>query len=299
MGYPVSFTQMSYFVALEEHRNYARAANACSVSQPTLSSQIQKMEDSLGVTLIDRSAQPLELTIIGLRVLGQIKTILIETIELNKIIGAYVLPLKGSLRIGWVSLDQPSWLGESLVRFVEFNPGVHIEIVDIHASFSDENIQDLNLDAIVSSGYLKTMDNNSDNFLSKESSFILIPENHELLGHETVTVSEIRNSGEVLLTVHAQRKTILIENGFKCNPKNLNLANGHWNTAIIASRRGLGMLFLPESDMYRLSFDEKNRCRPIEIKDYSFQWLVEFFPSENLLALKAFLISFKKLSINS
>ena len=110
---------MSYFVALEKYRNFARAAEECSVSQPTLSSQMNKMEETLGVVLIDRSLKPLELTEVGKNVLFQIKRILHETDELYSAVENLKNPISGILKLGWMSLEQPKWLADTLIYFKE------------------------------------------------------------------------------------------------------------------------------------------------------------------------------------
>jgi len=144
MGFTVSLTQMSYFVALEKHRNFARAADACFVSQPTLSSQFQKMEDALGVSLVNRSIQPLELTPVGVTVYQQIRKILFETGELGNIIQGYKTPLRGLLKVGWMSLSQPPWLADTLHRFIQYNPKIEIEIIHLDPLLLDMESQKIN-----------------------------------------------------------------------------------------------------------------------------------------------------------
>ena len=62
----MTITQLEYVLAVEKHRNFVQAADSCFVTQPTLSMQIQKLEDELGVKIFDRSRQPVVTTQIGL-----------------------------------------------------------------------------------------------------------------------------------------------------------------------------------------------------------------------------------------
>jgi LysR family hydrogen peroxide-inducible transcriptional activator len=64
----ISLIQIQYLIALDEHRNFIKAAEACFVTQPTLSMQMKKLEDELGVLIFDRSKQPIVPTSIGLEV---------------------------------------------------------------------------------------------------------------------------------------------------------------------------------------------------------------------------------------
>ncbi|MBT3367922.1 MAG: LysR family transcriptional regulator, partial [Nitrospina sp.] len=61
----MSLTQLTYIVAVAQTRNFVKAAKSCFISQPTLSMQIQKLEEELGVILFDRSRKPVEPTLIG------------------------------------------------------------------------------------------------------------------------------------------------------------------------------------------------------------------------------------------
>ena len=144
---------MSYFVALEKYRNFARAAEECSVSQPTLSSQMNKMEETLGVVLIDRSLKPLELTELGKNVLFQIKRILHETDELYSAVENLKNPINGILKLGWMSLEQPKWLADTLIYFNEINPEISVEIININPTKLGQGLLSNDCDIIISSSY--------------------------------------------------------------------------------------------------------------------------------------------------
>tara|TARA_B110000858_G_scaffold110153_1_gene125835 strand:+ start:6252 stop:7148 length:897 start_codon:yes stop_codon:yes gene_type:complete len=292
MGYTVSLTQMSYFVALEKHRNFARAANACSVSQPTLSSQFQKMEETLGVSLVNRSIQPLELTRVGERVYQQIQKILFEAGELGNIIEGYKTPFRGTLKVGWMSLNQPLWLADALHRFIQYNPEIKVEIIHLDPLLSNIESQKNKLDVIIFSEYSETI-RDEYHLLLKESCWILLPEHDSLLSHNSINISMLRESKNVVLTAQYQMTSKLLEHGIRCNIKNLILTDSHWYSIIAASRKGLGAAFLPQSEIYRLTPEERSRLRLLEIEDYAYQWLVKFFPCENDEALNALLLSFQ------
>ena len=61
----MTITQLKYVLAVAEHQNFTKAAEKCFVTQPTLSMQIQKLEDQLAVQIFDRSKKPIELTEVG------------------------------------------------------------------------------------------------------------------------------------------------------------------------------------------------------------------------------------------
>ena len=68
----ITLTQLEYVVAVDEFRHFATAADKCFVTQPTLSMQIKKLEDDLGVIIFDRSRQPVVPTDIGYKLIGRV-----------------------------------------------------------------------------------------------------------------------------------------------------------------------------------------------------------------------------------
>ena len=74
----MTITQLEYIIALDTHRNFVNAADSCFVTQPTLSMQIQKLEDELGVKVFDRSKQPVVPTHIGEDIIAQARNVLKE-----------------------------------------------------------------------------------------------------------------------------------------------------------------------------------------------------------------------------
>ena len=82
----ITLTQLTYIAAVAQYRNFGKAAKSCFISQPTLSMQIQKLEEELGVTLFDRSKKPVEPTLIGQKIVEQAQTVLQETLRIVELI---------------------------------------------------------------------------------------------------------------------------------------------------------------------------------------------------------------------
>ena len=64
----MTITQLNYVLALNKHKNFTKAAEKCFVTQPTLSTQIQKLEDELDIIIFDRGKKPIELTDVGRKI---------------------------------------------------------------------------------------------------------------------------------------------------------------------------------------------------------------------------------------
>jgi len=96
----MTLTELKYIVAVARERHFGRAADACFVSQPTLSVAIRKLEDELGVVLFERGGSEIGVTPIGLRVVAQAQRVLEEATNLKEIARQGHDPLDGPLRVG-------------------------------------------------------------------------------------------------------------------------------------------------------------------------------------------------------
>lgn len=103
----ITLTQLEYIVAVDEYRHFATAADKCFVTQPTLSMQIKKLEDDLGVIIFDRSRQPVVPTDIGAKLIAQARTVLASTQRMKEIINEEKLEVAGSLKIGIIPTLAP------------------------------------------------------------------------------------------------------------------------------------------------------------------------------------------------
>lgn len=81
-----SLTQIEYVMAVHRYGHFAKAAEACSVTQPTLSMQIKKLEDDIGAPIFDRSKKPILLTEVGEALIGQLQTLLYEAKKVAEIV---------------------------------------------------------------------------------------------------------------------------------------------------------------------------------------------------------------------
>ncbi len=103
----MTLTEMRYLVALARERHFGRAAEACHVSQPTLSVAIKKIESQLKVSLFERNAADVRITPIGERLAEQAKRVLAEALKLEEIADGGRDPLSGSLRLGVIYTIAP------------------------------------------------------------------------------------------------------------------------------------------------------------------------------------------------
>lgn len=141
----VTLTQLEYIVAIDEYRHFATAAEKCFVTQPTLSMQIKKLEDELGVIIFDRSRQPVVPTDIGAKLIEQARMALSSTERIKEIIKEEKQEVEGTLKIGIIPTLAPYLLPVFIGHYIRKYPAVKIEVEEL---VSEEIIRRLKRDMI-------------------------------------------------------------------------------------------------------------------------------------------------------
>ena len=127
----MTLVQLEYLVAVDTHRHFATAAEHCFVTQPTLSMQLQKLEDALGVQLFDRSRVPVRPTEIGKEIIAQARVILAESKKIQEIVQDQKQELSGELKIGVIPTLAPYLIPLFITGFLEKHPNVHITVQEL------------------------------------------------------------------------------------------------------------------------------------------------------------------------
>lgn len=122
----MTLTQLSYIVAVDKYRHFATAAQKIYITQPTLSMQIQKLEDELGVLIFDRSKTPVVPTAMGERIIEEAKQILSGAKHIEDLVSVEGDTLKGSFRIGIIPTIAPYLVPLFLKPFVDKHPEVDL-----------------------------------------------------------------------------------------------------------------------------------------------------------------------------
>ena len=141
----MTLTQLEYIVAVANYGSFSAAAEHCFVTQPTLSMQIQKLEEELGVLLFDRTKQPISATDKGEKILKQAKLILQESEKLKNDVQAASEAYSGRLRVGIIPTISPYLLPMFIKSFTEKFKDVELVIDEIT---TDEIISAINKDRI-------------------------------------------------------------------------------------------------------------------------------------------------------
>jgi LysR family transcriptional regulator, hydrogen peroxide-inducible genes activator len=126
----MTITQMEYIVAVEKFGSFVTAAENCNVTQPTLSMQIQKLEDEFGIKLFDRNRHPVLPTTHGVLILDQVKKVLFEVNKVKELISAKAGADHGKLNVAILPTLAPYILPKMLNEFLEKFPDVEIQIFE-------------------------------------------------------------------------------------------------------------------------------------------------------------------------
>ncbi|MDB4938276.1 MAG: Hydrogen peroxide-inducible activator [Labilithrix sp.] len=140
----LTLTHLRYLVAIDGARSFRAAADECRVSQPTLSTQLQKVEEIIGVRLFDRSRQPVVPTEIGARVVAQARIILRETKRLGDVAQPGVLA--GSFHLGVIPTLASSLVPLLLPRFAKQHPHVDLVLEEVQTDRMVARLHDDSLD---------------------------------------------------------------------------------------------------------------------------------------------------------
>lgn len=140
-----TITQLEYIVAVDRERHFGLAAKKCFVTQPTLSAQIKKAEELLGVLIFDRSKQPILPTDIGEQVIKQARVVLREHQRLEQLIADFQNDISGQLRIGILPTVAPYLLPFFVGNFTRKYPKIDLVIKE---RTSEQIIEDLQNDLL-------------------------------------------------------------------------------------------------------------------------------------------------------
>ena len=143
----MTFVQLEYLVAVDTYRHFAQAAEHCFVTQPTLSMQLKKLEDELGVLLFDRSKQPVIPTEAGIEIIAQAKKILAEKFLIADIVHSRKGMIAGELKLGIIPTLAPYLLPLFIHQFIRKYKNVKLVVTELTTGNIITRLKDGRLDA--------------------------------------------------------------------------------------------------------------------------------------------------------
>lgn len=259
----MTITQLQYILAVAEYKNFTLAAQKCFITQPTLSMQIQKIEEELDIVLFDRSKKPIQLTEVGHKIVNQAKTIINETERIKDIVDYEKKNLSGEFRLGIIPTITPTLLPMFLKNFTVKYPNIKLIIEELHTDEIISRLKNGHLNAAITATPLKE-DKIKEFILYYEPFVAYIPENFLQYQKKELNPDDI-NINDVLLLQdgHCFRENILnlCQNKTKTNQKAFQVQSGSFETLIKLANEGLGITFLPYLHTLDLTGINKERLR--------------------------------------
>lgn len=194
----MNLRDLKYLVALAEHKHFGRAAAASYVSQPTLSTQIRKLEDELGVSLVERAPRKVMLTPAGREAADRARAIVAEIEQMKEAARRSRDPEAGTVRLGIFPTLAPYLLPHVVPLVRQRFPKLELLLVEEKSDVLLERLRDGKLDAVVLALPLAD-DQLQAEFLFEEPFVLAVPENHELAGHHGLNMHDLSNHRLLLL----------------------------------------------------------------------------------------------------
>jgi LysR family transcriptional regulator, hydrogen peroxide-inducible genes activator len=259
----MTITQLKYVLAVAEHKNFTLAAEKCFVTQPTLSMQIQKIEEELNILIFDRTKKPIQLTEIGQKIVNQAKNIVNEADRIQDIVEQQKGFIGGEFRLGIIPTIMPTLLPMFLNNFIKKYPKVKLVIEELNTEEIITKLNNGHLDAAIAATPLME-EKIKEIVLYFEPFVAYIPESHHHFEKEEIEIEDL-NLDEILLLQdgHCFRDGILnlCKNKNKGDSNHFQIESGSFETLIKLADEGLGTTLLPYLHTLDLKDSDKKKLR--------------------------------------
>ncbi|MGR5147454.1 DNA-binding transcriptional regulator OxyR [Photobacterium alginatilyticum] len=192
----MNIRDLEYLVALSEHKHFRKAAEACFVSQPTLSGQIRKLEDELGVSLLERTSRRVLFTDAGLSLVSQAQKVLLEVKVLTELASQQGESMAGPLHIGFIPTVGPYLLPHIIPQLKASFPQLELFLHEAQTHQLVRQLEEGKLDCIILAA-VKETEHFIELPLYNEPMVLAVPEEHPWAKKETLDMAQL--NGETLL----------------------------------------------------------------------------------------------------
>ena len=262
----MTLQQMEYIVAVYRLRHFAKAAEHCGVTQPTLSAMIQKLEQELGVKLFERSSQQVVPTAIGRLVVEQAWRVISRARKIKDIVEEERNALSGVFRIGILPTIAPYLLPRFFTRLMEEYPDIDFRVSEMKTADCKKALArgEIDVAIIVSLGEIEGMEQDSLYF---EQFIAYVSENDSLFQSKSIRSADLPGHFLWLLDEgHCFRDQLVKFCNIKsaCDSK-LTYSLGSIETFMRMVEAGQGITFIPELALDQLTESQKRLVRPFAI----------------------------------
>ena len=245
----MTITQLYYVLAVAEHKNFTLAAEKCFVTQPTLSMQIQKLEEELDIQIFDRSKKPIQLTQVGEMIVTQAKNIVNESGRIKDIVDQQKGYIGGEFKVGIIPTIMPTLLPMFMTNFINKYPKVNLIIEERTTEEIIRMLKNGQLDAAIAATPLNE-ESIKEIVLYYEPFVAYVPENNPSYKKKEFEVEDLEaNLDNILLLQdgHCFRNNVLniCRNSSLIEQNQFQIESGSFETMVKLADEGLGMTLLP------------------------------------------------------
>lgn len=257
----MTIVQLQYILAVNKYRHFVTAAEKSFVTQPTLSMQIQKLEEELGIIIFDRTKQPVAVTQEGRSIIEQAQKIVYEAERMKEIVNEQKGSLSGELVVGIIPTTAPYLLPFFVNDFIEKYPSIILKVEEITTEMIIEKLKNDELDA----GILATplgRPSIVEEPLYYEPFVAYLGKNSPLKAIRQLTSDNIKNANVYLMQEgHCMREQTSMLCGKDVKKGNFVYESGSIETLKKMVDINGGLTFLPELSLYDLSKNKMNNVR--------------------------------------
>jgi len=194
----VTLRDLQYLVAIDKHQHFGRAAEACFVSQPTLSGQFKKLEEHLGLTLVERNRHQVMMTPAGAQLAGKARALLADAEDFERHARALIDPLHGDFHVGLVPTLAPYLLAHCMDLLSATLPDVTFYLHEQQTAVLCRRLNAGELDMLILP-WKKELEEFSCTDLFKEPLLLAAKAGHPLLNRSKLRLSSLE--GQQVLTL--------------------------------------------------------------------------------------------------
>ena len=194
----INLRDLEYLVAVDEERHFHRAAERCFVSQPTLSGQLKKLEERLGIQLIERSTRQVVMTDAGKAVVAQARRVLAAAKGIREIAESFHDPMAGELQLGLIPTVAPYLLPLIMPPLKKAFPRLKLWLHEQQTAVLLERLRNAELDVVILALPVPATEEFSEIDLFREPFWMALPKGDSLLDKGEASLSDL-NEREVML----------------------------------------------------------------------------------------------------
>ena len=254
--------QLRYVCAIADTGNFSRAAERCKIAQPSLSQQVQKLEDDLGVKLFDRLGRSIRLTEAGRAFIPRARAILEQMDAARTSAADKNADLRGSVTVGVIPTVAPYRMPGYAASFTKKFPDAKLRIIEDTTSVLVQGLRDLSIDVAILALPLRHKD--LELFpIRTEPLFAVLRKNHPRARAKSLALKDLRGESFVMLRDGHCFRDLSLDTCTRARvTPNIAFESGQFSSLLGMVATGIGVSLIPE-----MAIDRNVNCRYVRLSD--------------------------------